>query len=109
MSNALSDCKFHHATSFILFIAELSGDTIASSNVIVLPFDHISQLYQEYNTYCDSYHVSDIMKAGKQTFTKAFQKLKGQVKLLRAKGIIVLSIDGITGYIADTPKIGPKP
>ena len=88
MPSALFDLKFHHATSFILHIAALFGSTSPSSNVTVLPFDNISHLYQEYDTYCDSILVNDSMKAGKQTFTKAFKKLKGQVKLLRAKGSI---------------------
>jgi hypothetical protein len=48
----------------------------------------MSQLYQEYDTFCDSILVNYSIKAGRQTFTKAFKKLKGQVKLLRAKGII---------------------
>lgn len=80
--------KFQHATTYILYVASIFSDTSPTkSEIRAVPYESVSQLFEEYNSHCESTLVNQSLKARKGTFTKAFKELGSQIKLVGAKGI----------------------
>jgi len=59
-----------------------------SVDVKILPYDDVSQFYEEYVVDCDANHVPKHERAGKTTFSAAYTKLHetGKYRILGGKG-----------------------
>jgi len=59
-----------------------------SVDVKILPYDDVSQFYEEYVVDCDASHVPKHERAGKTTFSAAYTKLHetGKYRILGGKG-----------------------
>ena len=79
--------KFMHATNYILYIAQIFADTCPTNkNIRAVPYESVSQLFEEYEFHCIATKVNLNCQAKRRTFDKAFNKLGDQVKLVGAKG-----------------------
>ena len=89
-----SKTKFDHAVAWIQYIADLFAEVgygENNTNKRFLPFDTITEFYEDYLHYhrSDNEHIRDDNEkktCSKETFRKAFQSLQHTVKLRTAKG-----------------------
>jgi len=83
--------KFHHATNYILYIAQIFADTCPTKKDIrAVPYESVNQLFEEYGFHCESTKVNIHCQAQRGTFFKAFKQLGDQIKLVGAKGMLLI-------------------
>jgi hypothetical protein len=73
-----------HAIAFIKYL-EILSDYCPRSDMKVLPFETVKQVYEEYKKYCDSPLNTSKINADKTIFYEVFNGLNDTVKLAGVK------------------------
>lgn len=85
--------QFEHVQQFVEYYAKTFADFSVDASGIscdddlkILPFEKISQLFEEYETFCTT--NKDGQQASRTTFNRAYTTLKkeGKIRLTRSKG-----------------------
>ena len=91
--------KFQHATNYILYIAQIFADTCPTNKDIrAVPYESVNQLFEEYCNHCESTKVNINCQAKRGTFFKAFNELGSQIKLVGAKGMLLLILSLLDSF-----------
>lgn len=91
-SETKSRKKFEHAEQFILWFANTNGSASPNEgeeDLLILPFETISQLFSEYQSHCSNDHqLSYGYAAKRETFRRAWAELhkKKMCRFTRGKG-----------------------
>lgn len=82
--------KINHADAYIKYIGDLYTDcSPTNSHIRALPYETKTQLYEEYSHFCEKTLKLNFKKfANKETFRKAFNNNKENLRLVGCKGII---------------------
>lgn len=79
--------KYKHANTYIQYVATVFSDTSPTKkNIRAVPYESVSQLYEEYQHYCKSQLLKFDAPAGREVFRQAFKDLGDSIKLVGAKG-----------------------
>ena len=83
--------KMDNAVSFVKYFADFHASLSpqeGEEHIRILPFETVSQLFEEYSAHCNLNCTPDCEKAGKETFRKAWRDCykRDGVKFTRGKG-----------------------